>query len=65
MNVGTPDLLFKSYYCPLECLVGIAHARIYKGNGYKLSAQRLLGSFGRTSVTCDWLMVALNTIDQS
>ena len=26
------------------------------------SAQRFLGSHGRTSVTYDWLMVALNTI---
>ena len=26
-------------------------------HGYKLSAQRFLGSFGWTSVTCDWLMV--------
>ena len=25
----------------------------------------LFGSFGRTSVTCDWLMVALSTVDQS
>ena len=25
----------------------------------------LFGSFGWTSVTCDWLMVALNSIDQS
>ena len=36
-----------------------------KGNGYTLSMQQLQGSFGRTSVTYDWLMVALNTIDQS
>ena len=57
--------MIQSYYCLLECLVGIVQARNYKGNGYKLSAQRLLGSFGRTSVTFDWLMVALNTIDQS
>ena len=37
------------------------------GNGYKLSALRFLGSFGWTNVTCtyDWLIVALNTIDQS
>ena len=34
-----------------------------KGNGYTLSMQQLQGSFGRTSVTYDWLMVALNTID--
>ena len=36
-----------------------------KGNGYTLSMQQLQGSFGRTSVTYDWLMIALNTIDQS
>ena len=36
-----------------------------KGNGYTLSMQQLQGSFGRTSVTYDLLMVALNTIDQS
>ena len=30
---------------------------------YKLSAQRIPGSFGRTSVTYDRLMVALTTID--
>ena len=30
-------------------------------NGYK----KLLGSFEWTSVTYDWLIVALNTIDQS
>ena len=44
----------------------IRHYRNYKGNGNKLSAQRLLGSFGWTSFSYDWLiMVALNTIDQS
>ena len=37
----------------------------YKQNGYKLSAQRLLGSFELTSFKYDWLMVPLNTIDQS
>ena len=41
------------------------HSRNYKGIGYKLSMQRFLVSFGWTSVTYDWLMVALNTIDQS
>ena len=34
-------------------------------NGHKLTTQRFLGSCSRTSVTYDWLMVALNTIDQS
>ena len=32
---------------------------------HMLSAQRFLGLFGWTNVTYDWLMVALNTIDQS
>ena len=32
---------------------------------YTLLGQRVLGSFGRTAVNYDWLMVALNTIDQS
>ena len=36
-----------------------------KKNGYTLAMQQMLGSFGRISVTYDWLMVALNTIDQS
>ena len=36
-----------------------------KGNGYTFSMQQLQGSFWRTSVTYDWLMVALCTIDQS
>ena len=34
-------------------------------NGYKILALRILGSFGWASDTYDWLMVALNTIDQS
>ena len=40
-------------------------ARHYKGNGYKLSAQRFLGLFGWTSVSYDWLMVLKATINQS
>ena len=43
---------------------GILYSRNDKGNGYNLSAQRFLESFGGTIVTCDWLMVALNNIDQ-
>ena len=43
----------------------ILYSTNYKRNGYKLSAQRFLGSFGRTIVTCDWLIVASNNIDQS
>ena len=37
----------------------------YKGNGYKLSAQRFMGSFGWTGVIYDWLMVVLDTTDHS
>lgn len=37
------------------------HSTNYKGERYKLSAQRFLGSIGWTSVTYDRLMVALNT----
>ena len=40
-------------------------SRIYRGNGYKLSARRFLGSFWWTSLSYDWLMVVLNIIDQS
>ena len=32
-------------------------------NRHKLWAKRFLRSFGWTSATYDWLMVALNTID--
>ena len=37
----------------------------YKGNGYKLSAQRFLGSFEWTGVIYDRLMVVLDTTDHS
>ena len=47
--------------CPNEKLFP---SRNYQGKGYKLSAQGFLGLFGWTSVTYDWLMVALDTIDQ-
>ena len=40
-------------------------SRSYKGNGYKLSAQQSLGLFEWSSVTYDWLTVALNTMNQS
>ena len=43
--------------------VRIAHFRLFKGNRHKLCAQRFLGSFGWTSATYDWLMIALNTIE--
>ena len=36
-----------------------------KWNGYKLSSQGFLGSFWYTSITHDWLMVALNNISPS
>ena len=51
-----------------RCSVFLLHPTpeiIIKTNGYKLSAQTFLGLFGRTSVTYDWLIVALSTIDQS
>ena len=38
---------------------------ISRMGGHMLSAQLFLGLFGWTNVTNDWLMVALNTIDQS
>ena len=40
----------KFWLCFLGILV-ISHSTNYKGNGYNLSAQRFLGSFGWTSVT--------------
>ena len=43
--------------------VGIPHFRHIKGNRHKLWAQRFLGSFGWTSATYEWLIVALNIID--
>ena len=43
----------------------VPHFRnILKGNGYNLSAQRFQGSFVWTSVTHDWLIVTLRTMDQ-
>ena len=43
----------------------IAETMGYEGNDYSLLAQRFLESSGWTSITYDWLMVVLNTIDQS
>jgi len=40
----------------------IPYYRNCKGNGYKLSAKRFVGSFGWTSVSHDWLMAALRTM---
>ena len=40
------------------------HSTNYKGERYKLSAQRFLGFIGWTSVTYDRLTVALNTDEQ-
>ena len=45
-------------------LQSLSNSPNYTGNGYKLSSQRFLGSFGKTSITYDWLMVALDTIDK-
>ena len=56
-------LCFLQHKGKLEQML-IPHLR-NKGNGYKLSAQRFLGSWlGWTRVICNWLMVALDTIDQ-
>ena len=41
------------------------HSRNFKGNGYKLSSRRFLGSFGWTSVSYDWSMVFGANINQS
>ena len=41
------------------------HSTNYTGNGYKHSVQQFLASFEWTSVTCDWLMVSLDTIDST
>lgn len=41
------------------------HFRTFKEIRYKLSTQRYMWSFELTIVTYGWLMVALNTIDQS
>ena len=43
----------------------ILFSRNYNGNEYKLSTQWFLGWFEWTGVSYDWLMVALNTINQS
>lgn len=47
------------------CTDDYFHIRNYEESGHKLSALRILGSFRWTSVTYDWLMVALSTVDQS
>ena len=43
----------------------IRHSGNFKGNGYKLSSRRFLGSFGWTSVSYDWSMVVKANINQS
>ena len=48
----------------LRQFFAVPHSTNYKGERYKLSAQRFLGSFEWTSVTYDRLMVALNTNEQ-
>ena len=47
--------------------LAIPHSRSYGGGGggYKLSAQRFLGSLGSTNVSYDWLLVFTATINQS
>ena len=43
----------------------ILYSRNDKDNRYKAFGAKISGMFGWTSVTCDWLMVGLNTINQS
>ena len=47
-----------------ERQLAIPHSRSYKGSGYKLSAQRFLGSLGWTNVSYDWSLVFTATINQ-
>ena len=53
----------------LFCVFGYFHASGTEDaevtKSLKLSAQRFLGSFGWPSVTYDWIVVALNTVDLS
>ena len=46
-------------------LVRIPPFRNSRENGYKLWVQWFLGSYGWTSVTCDWSIVIKATINQS
>ena len=48
-----------------ERQLAIPHSRSYKGAGYKLSAQRFLGSLRWTNVSYDWSLVFTTTINQS
>ena len=60
------DLSEMRRLCARNCSVKsvrIPHRRHIKGNRHNLRALRFLGSFGWTSATYDWLMVALNTIE--
>ena len=45
--------------------LAIPHSRSYKGGGYKLSAQRFVGSLGWTNVSYDWSLVFTAIINQS
>ena len=55
----------RPYFFSNEMSVVFPIPETIRGDGYKFSAQRFLRSFWWTSVTHDWLMVALNTMDQS
>ena len=64
-NHSETKLVYRDFFSACDGLVtDIPHFRNYKRNGYKLSAQRFLGSFGWPFVTYDWLVVVSNTIDQ-
>jgi len=52
-------------YTELSSYNRIHYSRNFKWNSNTFSAQRFLGSFEWTSITCDWLMGAWNSIDQS
>ena len=53
-------LFQRVYFVYSECRALFPSHKL-KGNGYKVSAQPFLESFRWTSVTYDWLIVALNT----
>ena len=63
LNYGT--VLGEKFWLSFLGILVISHSTNYKGNGYNLSAQRFLGSFGWTSVSYDWSMVFKATINQS
>ena len=61
--------VLRDAYHELFCVFGDFHASGTQGTevtkSVNLSAQWFLGSYGWPSVTYDWIVVALNTVDQS